>query len=158
MHSRAYYMLRAGALLVIAAAVLVVSVFICNFIFFTLRFNGHESLLSEPGGLLLFLRFFPWELLVLDAVLIALFDWLLKQFRFGYKRPAVYLVLATLLIVLAGGYAIDRVTDANDTLLEKADDDDLLWPFGELYEHAHRPLPPQYRPDSEDEINEEEEV
>ncbi len=156
MHSRAYYALKAAALLVIAAAVLVVSVFICNFIFFTLRFNGHESLLMRPGGLLLFLRFFPWELLLLDVALIALFDWLLRQFRFGYKRPMVYLVIGTLLVVFAGGYAIDRATDANDALLERADDNDLFWPFGELYEHARRPLPLQYQPESELEINEDE--
>ena len=61
MRPRLYFTLRAVALVFVALAVLVLSIFICNFIFFTIRLNGHESLLARPGGLLLFLRFFPLE-------------------------------------------------------------------------------------------------
>lgn len=151
MRPRAYFVLKAAALVAVAFAVLVVSVFICNFIFFILRLNGHESLLGRPGGLWLFLRFFPWGLLILDALLFALLGWLIKQFRFGYSTPFVYLGLLSLALVVSLGFAIDRATDINDRALESADHDDLPFPFGDFYEYAHSPLPPEFTIPSQEE-------
>lgn len=146
MRPRIYFTLRAAALAAVALAVLILSVFICNFIFFTLRLNGHESLLARPGGLLLFLRFFPWELLVLDAAFIILLEWMLKQFKFAYQKPTVYLAFSLLVVVLSAGFALDRGTRFNDAFLDRADHGGLPYPFGDVYQHAHRPLPPGLRP------------
>jgi hypothetical protein len=147
MRPRLYFTLRAVALALVVLAVLVLSVFICNFIFFTLRLNGHESLLARPGGLLLFLRFFPWELLVLDAAFVILLEWMLRRFKFAYQRPTAYLAFGLLVVVLSAGFALDRGTRFNDSVLDRADHGGLPRPFGDVYEHAHRPLPPGFRPD-----------
>ncbi|HEV7449094.1 MAG TPA: hypothetical protein VGP13_00955 [Candidatus Paceibacterota bacterium] len=153
MRPRFYFTLKAAALVLVALGVLVVSIFLCNFIFFIIRINGHESLLARPGGIFLFLRFFPWGLLVIDAALIVLLEVLLKSFRFGYKSPIVYTTIAVLAVVIPLGFAIDRATDINDRVLERADHHGLPPPFGELYEHAHRPLPAEFLPENrEDEI------
>jgi hypothetical protein len=146
MRPRAYFVLKVAALVVVALCALVASVFICNFIFFTLRLNGQESLLARPGGLLLFLRFFPWELLLLDILCILVLERLLKHFSFGWRSPVLYLALALLALVVSAGFALDRGTRFNDEFLNRADHDVLPPPFGELYEYAHRPLPPEFRP------------
>jgi hypothetical protein len=144
MRPRVYFMLKAAGTVAVAAAVLVLSVFICNFIFFTIRINGHESLLARPGGLFLFLRFFPWELLAIDIALVILLEVLLKEFKFGYKSPVLYLGLVVLAVVISAGFVIDRATDLNDRALERADHHGLPPPFGEMYEYAHRPLPAEF--------------
>lgn len=155
MRPRLYFVLRAVALAAVVLATLVVSVFICNFLFFTLRLNGHESLLARPGGFLLFLRFFPWELLALDILLLALLDWLVRKFGFGYRTPLVYIAILSLALVFSMGFAIDRATDLNDRVLRHADDDDLPFPFGGVYERARRPLPPGFRPDFDNDWDDE---
>ncbi len=146
MRPRLYFTLRAVALVFVALAVLVLSIFICNFIFFTIRLNGHESLLARPGGLLLFLRFFPWELVVVDAALIFLLERMLKSFRFAYQKPTLYLALALVTAVLSAGFVLDRGTPFNDRILMRADRGGLPPPFTQIYEGSRRPLPPEFRP------------
>lgn len=146
MRPRAYFVLRAAAALVVALVVLVISIFICNFIFFTIRLNGHESLLARPGGILLFLQFFPWTLLALDALMVLVLEQMLRYFKFAYRRPVLYLVLGLIAAVAAAGFALDRGTPFNDRALDWADHGRLPPPFIEIYEGAHRPLPPELRP------------
>lgn len=153
MRPKLYFTLRAVALVLVTLAVLALSVFICNFIFFTLRLNGHESLLSRPGGLFLFLRFFPWGLVVLDVALVFLLEWMLRQFKFAYQRPTLYLSLALVAVVLSAGFVIDRGTPFNDRILMRADRGGLPPPFVQIYEGSRRPLPPEFRTIIKREIN-----
>lgn len=146
MRPRIYFTLRALALMLVALAVLVLSVFICNFIFFTLRLNGHESLLGRPGGIMLFLRFFPWGLLAIDAALIFLLEWMLRSFKFAYQKPTLYLALALVATVISAGFVLDRGTPFNDRVLMRADRGGLPPPFVQIYEGSRRPLPPEFRP------------
>lgn len=146
MRPRFYFTLKAAALALVALAVLALSVFICNFIFFMIRLNGHESLLAHPGGFFLFLRFFPWELLALDVALVLFLEWMLKRFKFAYQKPTLYLALALVVVVLSAGFAIDRGTRFNDRVLMRADRGGLPPPFVQIYEGSRRPLPPQFRP------------
>lgn len=146
MRPKVYFTLRAAALMLVALVVLTLSVFICNFIFFTLRLNGHESLLGRPGGLFLFLRFFPWGLLVIDIALIFLLEWMLKSFKFAYQKPTLYLALALVAVVLSAGFVIDRGTPFNDRVLMWADRGGLPPPFVQIYEGSRRPLPEEFRP------------
>ncbi len=146
MRPKYHFTLRAAALVLVALAVLVVSVFICNVLFFVLRLNGHESLLGRPGGLLLFLRFFPWELLALDVALILLLEWMLARFKFAYQKPTLYLALALVVVVISAGFALDRGTLFNDRVLMRADRGGLPPPFIQIYEGSRRPLPPEFRP------------
>jgi hypothetical protein len=141
MRPKVYFTLRVVALVLLALAVLVVSILILNFILFSLRINSHESLLSfGPRGVLVFLQFFPWWLLLLDVALISLVEWLLRGFRFGYKIPVLYLLLGVIAITTVSALLIDRGTNVNDRLLGRADRHEL--PFvGEFIEHARQPRP-----------------
>jgi hypothetical protein len=117
MRPKIYFTLKVAALVLITLAVLVISIFIFNFILFSSRINGHESLLGfGPRGILTFLEFFPWWLLGIDIALIILLEWLLRQFRFGYKSPVLYLLLTLLVVTASTAFLIDRGTAFNDQL------------------------------------------
>jgi len=122
MTPRAYFTLQWTALIATTLAVLVITVVIFNFIFFSIRINGHDTLLTfGPRGFGAFIRFFPWHLLILDIGLIVFTQWLLRHFRFGYRVPVLYLLAALMAGALALGLALDRATPVNDRLREGRD-------------------------------------
>ncbi len=126
----------------VAVVILVVSIALVNFILFGLRLNGHESLLGfGPRGLLAFFVVFPWPLLILDVLLVLFLETLLRRFKFGYRSPVLYLLLALLALATSAGLALDRGTSVNDRLLYQADHGGLPSPFGEIYEHMRVPAP-----------------
>lgn len=141
MRPKIYFTLKVAALVLVALAVLAISIFIFNFILFSVRINSHDSLLGfGPRGIEAFLLFFPWVWLAFDIALISLLEWLLRGFRFGYKIPVLYLLLFIFVITTFTALAIDRGTDVNDRLLRRADRHEL--PFGgEFFEGARRPMP-----------------
>jgi hypothetical protein len=144
MRSRAYFTVKIAILAAVALAILVISAFLFNIILFGLRLNGHESLLGFGSrGILLFFSILPWWLLVFDILLIVLLEWLIRHFRFGSRSPVIYIVLGILVVVVCGGFYVDRATDWNDRLLEQADANDLPPFLGDVYEHARRPMPPE---------------
>lgn len=119
MRPRAYFVLQVAALVLVALAALVVSVFIFNFIVFIVRLN-HEDLLLGMGlaGWGAFLLFFPWTLLALDVLLILALEWLLRKFSWGYKVPMLYLLAGILALTFLVGAVMDRATPLNDRLWE----------------------------------------
>ena len=142
MRPKAYFTLKVGALAVVAFMVLVVSVFLCNFILFTVRLNSHDSLLAfGPGGIVRFLQLFPWSFLLLDVALIALLEWLVRQFQFGYKNSVIMLLFAILVVVASVSVFLDRGIGFNDELLRRADRHSLPPPFGDFYERARHAAP-----------------
>lgn len=142
MRPRSYFTFENFLAGFVALVILVVSVAILNFIFFGLRVNGHESLLSfGPRGIAAFLLVFPWPLLALDVLLVLFLETLLRRYKFGYRSPTLYLLIGLLAVAITGGLAIDRATDVNDRLLNTADHGGLLPPFGELYERIRVPAP-----------------
>ena len=117
MRPRAYFAAQVAALVVVALAALVVSVFIFNFIVFSIRINHVDSLLGfGPGGWLAFVTFFPWTLLVLDVLLVLVLEWLVRKFSWGYKVPALYLLAGLLALTFVTGALVDRATPLNDQL------------------------------------------
>jgi hypothetical protein len=140
MRPKFYFTLKIAALVLVMLAVLVISIFIFNFILFSVRVNSHDALLGfGPRGIEAFIIFFPWVWFLLDVVLIAVLEWLIREFRFGYKIPVLYLLAAIFFSTAIVGLAIDRGTDVNDRLLRRADRHEL--PLGRLYEGARRPMP-----------------
>ncbi len=120
MRPRVYFTLKLAVLIATALSILAITVFIINFIFFSIRLNGHETLLGFGSqGFGAFLFFFPWPLLVLDIGLIALLQWLVRKFRFGYHIPVLYLVAAAVFGATLIGFALDRGTSFNDRVFEK---------------------------------------
>lgn len=139
MTPRAYFTLKLSALIIMALSALAISIFICNFIFFSIRFSGqHELLGFGSRGFTTFLYFFPWHLLAIDILLIALLQRLLRQFRTGYKIPVLYLLGALILAAALLGFAVDS-TRINDRMAERSER--LPSPFRDFYDRAQRPLP-----------------
>jgi hypothetical protein len=141
MRPKIYFSLKIAALVVIALAVLVITIFILNFILFSIRLNHEDELLGfGPEGILTFLRFFPWLLLLADVGLVFLLETLVRQFRLGYKIPALYLLLALLGFTGVAAAVLDRGTPLNDRLYEHRFD--ARFPGAEVYDFARRPPPP----------------
>jgi len=135
MRPRIYFMLQVAALALLAFVVLVISVFIFTFILFSIRINRVDTLLGfGPRGWSAFIQFFPWTWLLIDVLLIAVLEWLLRTFRFGNKIPALYLLAGLLAVTLVSGAAIDRGTPFNDDLRQMHAG--LPPPFGDLYSHV----------------------
>src|SRR6185503_9289372 len=143
MHPRYYFALRVAALVAVSIGVLLVSVFICNFLLFSIRVNSADSYLYFGlRGWGAFLSFFPWDLFTIDVLLVGTLLWLLRQFKFGYKSPMLYIVLGLILITVAAGAFLDRATDINDRALRAADDDRLPGLLDMFYGTARRMPPP----------------
>lgn len=142
MRPKFYFTLKVAALVVGVLAAVVITVFIFNFILFTIRINSQDALLGfGPRGWEAFMRFFPWHLLVLDIALVVGLQWLLRQFKFGYKIPVLYLLAGLLVAAIAAGFVLDRGTPINDRLYEMRGRG-LPPPLGNFYDRARRPPPP----------------
>lgn len=140
MRSKNYFIFKAAALIALGIAVLTISVFVCDFILFSLRINGHYSLLGFGSrGMWMFITFFPWGLLFFDGVLVFLLERLLRQFRFGYRTPVLLLLFALLIVILSIGFFIDRGTALNNQLLLRARGHQLIAPLDKYYERAGHP-------------------
>jgi hypothetical protein len=138
MTPRIRFTLQWMTLVATSVAILAITVFIVNFIFFSIRLNSSETLLRfGPQGFGAFLFFFPWPLAILDVGLVFLLQWLLRHFKLGYRVPLLYLIGG--LVVGAGmiGFALDRATPFNDRMHEGRGR--LPGPMRGMYDGAHRP-------------------
>lgn len=137
MRPRLYFSLQVAGLALLSFAVLVISVFIFNFILFSLRINHQDMLLGVgPRGWIPFLQFFPWPWLAIDIGLILILESLLRNFRLGYRVPALYLLGVLLFFTVAVAAVIDRGTPINDRLFERRHE--LPSPVGEFYLRARQ--------------------
>ena len=143
MHPRSYFMLRVAALVVVSVAILLITIFLFNFLLFSIRINSTDSyLFFGPRGWGAFFLFFPWEFFAADLVLVAILLVLMRQFKFGYKSPILYVVLLLIGLTVAAGAFLDSTTDLNDRFLNAADDHRLPGPVNVFYGNAHRLPPP----------------
>ncbi len=140
MRPRLYFTLQLAAVAFVAFMVLVLSVFIFNFILFSIRINSHEAFLSfGPRGIMAFIIFFPWPFLIADLIFIAVLEWLLRTFKFGYRLPMLYVLGAILAVTFITGMAIDRGTGFNDRLMVRAGGPGLPGPLNGMYRDVRRP-------------------
>ena len=145
MKPRLFFILSTALVVVIMALILVVSIGLASFISFGLRLNGHESLLGfGTRGPLLFLAVFPWGLALIDLALIAVLAWLLRRFKFGYRKPLLILVAVLVVGAAAIGLGIDRESRFHDDRYEEAEAGELLGPLETLYESARMSAPEEY--------------
>lgn len=126
MRSTGFFVLRTAGLVAIAGLILILTIFLCNFLIFALRVSG------EGGSL--FLRFFPWPFLLFDIGLIIFLYQILKNFRWGYEIPAAFIFLALVVLAIFCGFVLDREFGVNDQLYEHARHHQLPMPFNRLYE------------------------
>ncbi len=144
MRPKIYFTLQVAALTLVAIAVLLVSIFIFNFIFFSIRINSRDSLLGfGPRGIWAFLAFFPWMFLLVDVVLVLVLEWLLRKFRSGNRIPALYLLFGLIGLTVVTGLFIDRATGINDRMLLRSDEHLLPPPLDAFYGGARHHFAPE---------------
>jgi hypothetical protein len=137
MRPRTYFVLRIAGALALGLGILIVSILICNFLFFTIRLNGHDILPALGGrGFLLFIQLFPWNLLAIDVLLIVLLRFVVREFKFAYRKSWLYTIIVLSILSIIVGMALDRGTSLNDRLLQSDDDGHLPGPFHGLYSGA----------------------
>jgi hypothetical protein len=142
MRPRVYFTLKMLALIVCAILALLVSALLANFVLFHIFESNHAPLLGFGlHGLWLFLVFFPWPLLVLDIVLIVVLERLLREFRFGYRSPVLYLLLGVLSVAIVLGLALEHGTGFNQDLDHRAHHGEFPSPLNALFLGLHRPPP-----------------
>ena len=111
MHSKTYFYARVVFAVVVAAVVFCVSAFLFGFIIFMLLASGRSLLLGFGGrGILFFFETFPWLIFVGDIILIFLLERLLRQFKFAYRSPMVYLLGGLIILSAVAGYSLTKVT------------------------------------------------
>lgn len=143
MRPKLYFSLKVFATISVTISILILSTFLFNFILFSIRINGQDALLGfGPRGIHAFLRFFPWSLLIVDILLVALLGKLIRRFRFGYKTPTL-LVLGTVFIgTMLMATFLDRGTHMNDRLFRASRQQHLPSPMNSLYRGARFAPPP----------------
>lgn len=145
MKPRFFFVLKLGLILFIAALIAVVSIFLVSFISFAIRLNGHDSLLGFGSrGFFLFLELFPWFWLLLDLVLIVLLGWILRRFKFAYRRSLLLVLVVLSIIAGAVGIVFDHGTRFHDDRLDEAERGELFMPFESLYERVHTRAPAEF--------------
>jgi hypothetical protein len=113
-HPHTLFVGKAIVFVILGVGVLITSAFIINFILFSIHLNSHEMLLQfGPRGWSAFLRFFPWGLLLIDIVCMIFLSMLVKQFRFGYRTPLLYILGGAVVLVVMSGFFIEQHTPAN---------------------------------------------
>ena len=94
--------------------------YLSSFIFFMLYQTGLWFVPDFGSrGLKDFLFDFPWLLVLLAGIMVVLLQILVKKYSFSYGRPLLYSVLAILLLVILGGFALS-LTPVHRALFHQA--------------------------------------
>lgn len=137
MTPRTYFTLKVVALVAAMLGVLVVTIFIFNILYYSIRVSSHDALLGFGiKGFNTFWYVFPWGWLILDVALVVLLQWLLRHFRAGYKIPVLYLIAVLLGCAAVFGFVLEE-TSVNDRLIER--EELLPAPLAQLYELIREP-------------------
>lgn len=121
--------------------------FIASFTIFTLRETG---LLFVPSfgmrGLFEFFGALPFILIILLFLFLIILEILVQRYRVGYRTPLLVSVLAILVIVVLGGYAVER-TRVHEMLLRQArlPGGGLPPPIALIYRDGAQHVPGVYR-------------
>ena len=93
MRPKAYFILKILLLIITILCILITSSLLISFIFFSIRISGKFFLLDfGVRGVLGFLVHFPWKILMVEVILIILLEWLLKNFKFGYRNSFIHVL------------------------------------------------------------------
>jgi hypothetical protein len=142
MRPRFYFVLQVASLIVVAVVVLLISSLLFSFIIFSIITSGKLFLLGFGArGFWIFFILFPWPLLIIEVTLIILLEWLIKNFKFGYKSSLSRLVFAILLISIFVSVII-VITPLHSTLQNRAEQQNLPI-LGDYYRNIRRPPPDQ---------------
>lgn len=146
MRSRAVFVLKSIALVLLSIFVFLASTLIINFIIFAVHMQSADALLQfGPRGWYAFLTFFPWRLLVVDVLGIILLIMLLRTFRFGYRVPLLYIGGAILIAASVFGFVLEQHTPMNDVLMREANRPEMPRGIPLFFNRLHTPPPDEGR-------------
>jgi hypothetical protein len=123
--------------LVLAALVLLYTI---SFIIFVLHQTGAWFV---PGfgihGLTEFLMSFPWLIVLVAALFIAILELLVRQYAFGYRKPLLYTTIGVIFLTVGGGFVVAG-TSFHRGLFDQANQDHLpvAGGFYKMYGRPHR--------------------
>lgn len=139
----AYFMARTVAAIVLSVLVLVCSVGVCNYLLFSIRVSHHMPLLSMGWyGIDMFVFFFPWKTLLADAVCVVILQRIVRTFKFGYRIPLLYILVATAVLVVVIAGLVDAAR-ASDDILHRGYETHVPI-VSDLYGDAHEPQNPEH--------------
>lgn len=115
-------------------------VYLASFLIYFLRQSG-IIYLSGFGmrGLGAFLGSFPWLLVLLGIVLLVVVEILSRRYSFGYRTPAVYVILTVLLVITGGAFLVAQT--GIHPYLHKQAQNKKLHGFGGIYRSHQKPGP-----------------
>ncbi|MES2986098.1 MAG: hypothetical protein V4686_03150 [Patescibacteria group bacterium] len=143
-HSKTFFRFKLAALVLLVAAVCVISIILCSFILFTLRMTGQPGFIGFGSqGILLFFVLFPWTLFFFDLLLIGLSGLLMRHISFGYRVPGIYVVGIVFTVIIVSGYVIEAKTAFHKNMLFRADKKQLPF-FHGAYMNVRKAPPEGY--------------
>lgn len=146
MKPKSYFALKIILLAFVAALVVIVAAWLVSFIIFSLNISERSTLLGFGWrGVRTFLWLFPWRLLLVEIVLIALLGTLIRYFRFSYQSPMLYSLLGGM--ILSGLLALVMNSGAVQEALLQQHRQSNLPLIGSMYERVERPERPDDQPE-----------
>lgn len=133
-----YFVVQVVLVISVGILAIIASAFVLSFAFFSIYQSGELFLLGFGlRGLMTFLGLFPWLILILAGLLVFIFEWLMRHFKFNYRLPILYTsIIAVFLISILG--LLISISPFHNNLLNQADRKEL--PFlGNLYENIRKP-------------------
>ena len=113
-------------LLVLGVLVLILFIpYLISLIVFSLRVSG-VLFLPKFGlpGMSILLSSLPWLLILITTFLILLLEIFARKFTFVYRKPAIYSLIAIIVIIFTGIFIIEK-TSLHSSLFWKAQDKSL---------------------------------
>ncbi len=110
MKSRTYFTTKVILLVLLIIATCVTSSFLISYIFFSLEVSGRLTLLGFGArGIRTFFDLFPWHLFFLELLFLIMLSFALQHFRFGYRHPALYLIVGGLMMSSLIGFSFSKL-------------------------------------------------
>jgi magnesium-transporting ATPase (P-type) len=114
MRPRSYFILRGILLAMSIVIIFLVALYILSFILFIFK---ESDLWYMPGlgprGLGIFLKNFPWLLIIVIVIFILALETLVKRYSFAYRQPLLYSVLAIIALIIFMGIIIRQTSFHN---------------------------------------------
>jgi hypothetical protein len=125
MRPKAHFILKTILALSVAVVLVLFVLYLTSFISFSFKAGGIGVL---PGfgsrGLGSLFSAMPWPLILIAAVLIFVLEILVRRFAFSYRQPILYSVLAIVLVVSLGSFAVNK-TYLHPALFQRAQENRL---------------------------------
>jgi len=141
--------LLSGFLAALGIMILVLTLlFIASFAIFMLRQDGALFVpVFGMRGVFAFFSALPLVLIVLLLLFLVILEILVRRYRVGYRMPLLVSVLAILLIVVVGGYALERTRIHDELLRDARGPGGLPPPLSIMYRAGSQDVPGIYRGD-----------